>query len=179
MAGAPIANLNGTRNAAQLSALPGRVARLPIGCLPKPLRRVQSAACRYRRTLEAAVFARHKGVDDVQSHLINEAVYHEIHAGICRWLLNSRLETMATADVVACSKAMTTAKKERNKVVRDLGLETTREDIIQALYSPCIERSADTSEDTSEDTTCPPGDASADAEGAEIDDNRDKDEEQD
>jgi len=115
--GAPRGNLNGLKNGST------RIYRLVVGELPKPLARLKSTVRAYRRDLEAACVEAHKEVGITQAHLIDAAVAAETHAGVCRWLLNQRLDTMEVGDIVKCSQALMLAKEARNRAVKSLMLD--------------------------------------------------------
>lgn len=115
----------GTRDIVAINALRNgaKIARLAIGNLPRPLRRVAGEMRRYRRDLEDILLAVKGEVSPIDAHHISAAVAHEQHAAICRWLLCHRFGTMATADIVKCSASIAHAKAARNASVRVLGID--------------------------------------------------------
>lgn len=121
-------NMNALRNGSKASY------RLILGDLPKPLERVKRNARQYRRDLEAAVQDRHGDIDIIRAHAIDAAVGAETHASICRWLLNTKIDSMSVADIVTCSREIARAKDTRNRIVRQLGLDPGDGRTITALY---------------------------------------------
>lgn len=115
---APKANLNSVRNGTHLS-------RLTLGELPQTMRRQLQTARKYRRALEAVTrSARPDGeLTTNDAHLIDEAAGAEVHASVCRWLLKTRLDTMATKDVRACSAEVLKCRGIRNRAVLALNLD--------------------------------------------------------
>lgn len=120
----------GTRNAMRT----GKYVRLTIGELPRELRTAKRIARSYRRCLEAAVVEVHGEIDTVAAHRIDEAVTAELHAAVCRWLLQHRIETMTTKDIRECSASAMKAKSQRNRAVEMLRLDRQQVDIIASLY---------------------------------------------
>lgn len=127
--GAPVGNLNATRNGARLH-------RLAFGELPPQFSRITRYCRAYRRALETEVLAVHGEVSFTHAHYIDSACGHEQHGAICRWLLRERLDTMATADIRECARAVAGARDSRNKAMRELGLDRdSQANVLQALYS--------------------------------------------
>jgi hypothetical protein len=116
--GAPRGHLNALRTGEKL-----KLSRLIVGKLPKKMLRVQRSAQAYRRQLEAAVIERHGEVGVVHAHLVDTATAAELHSGICRWLLREKLDTMPTADVLACSSQILKSKEVRDRALKCLDLE--------------------------------------------------------
>jgi hypothetical protein len=100
------------------------IARLPLGELPKTMRRQLISARKYRRELEGMVAQKNDGsVNATAAHLINEAVTAETHATVCRWLLRTRLDKMTVSDIAKCSSEIMKARAARNRAVERLGLD--------------------------------------------------------
>lgn len=122
-------NVGGLRNGS-------RIERLSLGSMPAKLERIQRSARQYRNALEAAVLARHGGIDLMAAHSISLAATAEMQAQVCLWLLRNKLETMSTSDVLSCTAAMTKARDRRNSAVAALKLPPpTAEEQRAALYS--------------------------------------------
>jgi hypothetical protein len=110
------------------------VARLPLGDLPATMRRQLKAARGYRRDLEKLTVAAKGCVSALDAHLINEAVTAECHSAVCRWLLRTKLETMAVADVAKCSGEILKGRTVRNRAVERLELNVKPEPMDLATY---------------------------------------------
>src|SRR5262245_34191637 len=104
--GAPKGNLNGITNGASLSGY-----RLTIGDLPKPLICVRREGRSYRRVLESAAQSAKGSISLTDAHLIDSASAATIAAGICRWLLRTRLNDMAVSDILAAVSTILRCKK--------------------------------------------------------------------
>ena len=111
-------NLNGLKNGRKLNA-----KRLVVGELPSKMIAVKREGRAYRRELEKAVIAVHGEIDMVKSHHIDTASAATIQAGINRWLLRNRLNTMSTADIRGCSSDIVKAKERRDAAVKALQLD--------------------------------------------------------
>lgn len=113
-------NINSVRNG--VSLVKNR-PRLTVGELPLPMISVKREARKYRRELEAEVL-RVKGVIGLtDAHHIDTAAAATTTAGICRWVLRNRFDSMKTADIMSCTQAMTKAKRDRDTAVRMIGLD--------------------------------------------------------
>lgn len=113
-----------------------RMTRLVLGNLPPNMWRISKEAREYRRMLEEAVMKEYGAISQEQHHIIDEAATAEQHAGVCRWLMRNRLETMSVGDISRCSEQIVKSKTARNKAVRLLKLAHDQgQDIIARLYS--------------------------------------------
>jgi hypothetical protein len=126
---APTYNLNAVRNGT-------RLARLTIGELPPDLAHVKREARAYRRGLEQAVVDAHGEVSVVHAHALDTAVQGQIHFGVCKWILRTKIDKMEVGDVMKCSGEMLRAKERRDAAVKTLDLDRNGRDLIDALYSP-------------------------------------------
>jgi hypothetical protein len=61
-------------------------------------------------------------ISDDDNHSINLAVAATGVAGINRWLLRNRLDTMSITEIRGCSQDILKAKQVRNAAVKQLGL---------------------------------------------------------
>lgn len=133
---APKNNVNAARNGSSMREAARQLARpLSIGEMPKPLARVTRDVRKYRRYLEDCVTREHGKIDDEQHHLIDEACACEVHAAVCRWLMRTKLDTMSHADILACSREIPRTKRDRNRAIERLKLNSDSRSIIDALYS--------------------------------------------
>lgn len=114
----------------------GDVYRLVLGDLPKSMKRVTEMGRKYRRMLEAVVLHEKGQVSLTDAHLIDEATQAELHAAVCRWIMNRRYNDMSVKDLRECSSQIVKAKTARNQAVAALQLERDRSElIIEALYT--------------------------------------------
>jgi hypothetical protein len=97
--------------------------RLVVGELPKQLIAVRREGRSYRRSLETEVIAAHGQISMTHAHHIDTASAATIGAAIARWCLRHKLGEMSTNEVLACSKAIMSAKQVRDGAVRQLGLD--------------------------------------------------------
>jgi len=110
-------NLNALRNGGRLE-----VKRLTVGELPTKMIAIKREGRKYRRDLEAEVLAIKGEISTIDSHHIDTAAAATIQAGICRWLLRHKLETMSTADIRGCTADIVKAKERRDTAVKQLEL---------------------------------------------------------
>lgn len=115
-------NLNALKNGSRLSR-----QRLTVGELPRSMISVKREARAYRRYLERTVLEAKRVIDDEDLHLIDAAVGATMAVGVNRWLLRNRLDKMTVADIRACNKEMRDAKRDRAKIVKELGLRVQPE----------------------------------------------------
>ena len=99
------------------------VKRLTVGELPKQLLSVKREGRTYRRALEEVVLETKNEMTAMDAHHIDTASAATIHAGICRWILRNKIETMTTADILTCSRELVKAKQTRDKAVAGLELD--------------------------------------------------------
>jgi hypothetical protein len=52
------------------------------------------------------------------------AAADEVHASVCRWLLQECLDKMTASDIVACIREILKARSGRNKAVEQLAIGT-------------------------------------------------------
>ena len=114
--GAPKGNVNGLTSGAS-------VKRLTVGELPSKMIAVKREGRAYRREMEAAVVAIKGEIGITDAHLIDTASAAVIQAGVCRWLLRNRIDTMNTSDIRGCQTDIVKAKERRDAAVRALGLD--------------------------------------------------------
>ena len=107
--------------------------RLVLGELPKSMCRQTQNGRRYRRMLEEAITELRGEVNLTDAHLVDEASQAEMHAGLCRWLMRNKLDTMSVADIRACSEQILKAKTARNKAVERLKLTRDGREAIDEL----------------------------------------------
>lgn len=129
--GAPRGNLNNLTNGTGIDR-----KRLVVGELPAELLSVRREGRAYRRVLEADVLRAKGEISTVDAHCIDTASAATIHAAICRFLLRKKIKSMTTNDVLATSREITRAKRDRDAAVRAIGLDRdTRNDAIEQLYA--------------------------------------------
>jgi hypothetical protein len=121
--GAPRGNMNALKTGSGLTI----AKRLTVGELPKKFLSVQREERAYRRYLESTVItikglAAKEDISDDDNHSINLAVAATGVAGINRWLLRNRLDTMSITEIRGCSQDILKAKQVRNAAVKQLGL---------------------------------------------------------
>ena len=110
--------------------------RLTLGNMPSCLNIVQSQCRAYRRRLEDLVMEARGTITNMDHHMIDEATQGEMHGGVCRYLLRTRIETMNASDIARCSEQIVKSKQARNKAVKQLKLDVdTTKDLIIGLYS--------------------------------------------
>ncbi len=97
--------------------------RLVVGELPPKMIAVKREGRKYRRELEQAVIDAHGEISVTQSHLIDTATAATIHAGICRWILRNKVESMSAAEIMTASKNIASAKADRDRAVKQLDLD--------------------------------------------------------
>jgi hypothetical protein len=110
--------LNALKSGAKVSK-----RRLVVGDLPPQLISVRREARAYRRDLEGCVLAAKGEISLTDAHLIDTAAAATVQAGIIRWLMKHRMETMTVADIRGCSQDQVRAKERRDAAVRALGLD--------------------------------------------------------
>jgi hypothetical protein len=111
-------NKNALRNGRRLN-----VKRLTVGELPGSMIAVKREGRAYRRELEAEVIRAKGEINTTDAHLIDTAAAATIQAGICRWLLRHKVETMSTSDIRGCTSDIVKAKERRDAAVKALGLD--------------------------------------------------------
>ena len=124
----PRYNLNAAKNGSTIT-------RLIVGELPRQLLHVKIEGRSYRRTMEDFVLAVHGAISCNDAHAIDTATAATVHAGICRWLLRQKINTMETNDILACSKELLRAKETRDRAVQRLRLDAGPRNVINALNS--------------------------------------------
>lgn len=117
-------NKNALKNGSRLDH-----KRLVVGELPKKMIAVRREARAYRRDLEAEVLLVKGQIDTLDAHIIDAATGATMAAGVNRWLLRHKLDVMTVADIRACNKEIRDAKRDRVKIVKELGLDVKPEPI--------------------------------------------------
>jgi hypothetical protein len=143
--GPPKGSCNAIKNGSR------ELARLNLGDLPTKWRRVKTYARQYRRDLEDAVMSRHGEVSVADAHLIHAAASWAAHAGICRWLLCNRSDTMTTMDITKCSAEIAMASERRNKLVKQLGIDPPAGSTMMAMLYERDQPDAPDASETSAD----------------------------
>jgi hypothetical protein len=105
-----------------------------VGDLPKQLLSVRREGRAYRRALEAEVLKIKCEISATDAHHIDTASAATIAAGIARWLLRTKIGSMTTGDVLACSKSITKAKQDRDAAVKALALDAKPAPITLEAY---------------------------------------------
>jgi hypothetical protein len=100
-----------------------KVKRLTVGELPASMVAIKREGRAYRRELEAAVVGAKGEIGLTDSHLIDTAAAATIQAGVCRWLLRNRIETMSVSDIRGAMSDIVKAKERRDAAVRALQLD--------------------------------------------------------
>lgn len=134
------------------------VYRLISGELPKPMRRIRTAARKYKRDLEDAVIAKHGTVSLTDAHTLDAACGYETLGGICRWLLCHRMDQMSVSDIILAAKNIANAKESRNRCLKQLRVDDDADLLRADVVYTAAALPADTSDDQDDD------DASGDAE---------------
>ena len=116
--GPPKGSMNALRNGSRVN-----LNRLTVGELPSKMIAVKREGRAYRRGLEAAVVKSKGEISLTDAHLIDTASAAVIQAGVCRWLLRNRIETMTTADIRGTQADIVKAKERRDAAVRLLQLD--------------------------------------------------------
>lgn len=111
-------NKNALKNGSRINA-----NRLVVGELPASMIAVKREGRAYRRDLEAIVLATKGEIGLTDAHHIDTASAATIAAGIARWLLRNKIDTMTTADIRGCSADIVKAKERRDAAVRALDLD--------------------------------------------------------
>lgn len=111
-------NKNALKNGSRL-----RMKRLVVGELPTTMIAVKREGQQYRRDLEATVMECKGEINTTDAHHIDTASAATIQAGICRWLLRNKLETMSTSDIRGCTGDIVKAKERRDASVKSLALD--------------------------------------------------------
>jgi hypothetical protein len=124
-------NKNALRNASRLN-----VKRLIVGELPRTMIAVKREGCAYRRELEAEVLHAKGQINTTDAHLIDTAAAATIQAGICRWLLRHKVETMSTSDIRGCTADIVKAKERRDAAVKALQLDAAPPDPWEVIDAP-------------------------------------------
>lgn len=126
--GPPIGNFNALRNGS-------RSVRPPLPVLPRCLRRQEENCRKFRRELEAAVIAVRGQISLKDALLINEACVGELHSSVCAHCLRSKFDELSVADQIKCSEGIVRGKTMRNRAYEKLGLDTSEESTLAALYA--------------------------------------------
>lgn len=120
---------------------------LRAGRLPKGAAYIRRETDRLRSVIECAVVERHGEISVYHAAIVQTCIRWERHAMLAqRWM---RLEAgdMDASTRLAYSREIARASSERDKCLRDLGLDARAASIIDALYSSpqpsADERSAD------------------------------------
>lgn len=119
--GAAKGNVNAMKNGSKLSH-----RRLTVGELPSSMIAVKREGRAYRREMESEVIKVKGEINTIDAHLIDTAAAATIQAGICRWLLRHKLDTMSTSDIRGCTSDIVKAKERRDSAVKALGLDVER-----------------------------------------------------
>jgi hypothetical protein len=122
-------NKNALKNGTRLNH-----KRLVVGELPVSMVAVKREGQGYRRVLEAEVLQLKNQINTTDAHLIDTASAATIQAGICRWLLRNKLDTMSTADIRGCTSDIVRAKERRDAAVKALQLDVEPEPIDLQTY---------------------------------------------
>ena len=95
---------------------------------------IKREAQKYRRGLEAEVMNVKGDISFTDAHAIDTASAATIAAGISRWLLRNRIETMSIADIRNCGLDNVKAKEKRDAAVASLGLDIPPEPVSLQNY---------------------------------------------
>lgn len=120
--GPPPGSMNALRNGSRVN-----LNRLTVGELPAKMIAVKREGRAYRRGLETAVLKAKGEISLTDAHLVDTASAAVIQAGVCRWLLRNRIETMSTADIRGTQADIVKAKERRDAAVRALQLDVKPE----------------------------------------------------
>lgn len=137
--GAPKGNANALRNGTRLNH-----KRLTVGELPSKMIAVKREGRQYRRDLETEVLQVKGNIDTTDAHLIDTAAAATIQAGICRWLLRHKIETMSTSDIRGCTADIVKAKERRDAAVRALKLDAPPPDPWAVIDAPITNGTTET-----------------------------------
>jgi len=131
---------------------------LKVGALPKEFRHIQNHVNGVRREMETAVESRHGQVSLSHALLIDSAVAHELHATICRTLLNRNIAKLAPLDQAKLAGDAAKAKEARNRAFGRLDLDPSDHDPWRDVFTaPAI--ASDATEPTGDDSPQQPHDA--------------------
>jgi len=97
--------------------------RLVVGELPRELICVRKEGRAYRVQLEKAVLEAHGEISVTAAHHLDTATAATVQAAIIRWCLRRRFASLSTSEVLACSRELVKAKKDRDAAVRALDLD--------------------------------------------------------
>ena len=111
-------NLNALISGARLER-----RRLVLGTLPPTMRGVQNEASEYRRLLEDAVRDKKGTISKPDERRINEAATSTMYAGILRWCLRHRLDSMDAKAIEANGRKQYEARLERDAAEEKLGID--------------------------------------------------------
>ena len=129
--GPPKGNKNNLRNGNRVD-----FRRLTVGELPTTMIAVKREGRQYRRDIEAEVMATKGEINTLDAHLIDTAAASTIQAGVCRWLLRNKLETMNTSDIRGCTADIVRAKERRDAAIRALNLDAPPADPWLVIDAP-------------------------------------------
>jgi hypothetical protein len=127
--GVPKGNFNALRRGGRIN-----YKRLVVGELPQKMVSIKREAQKYRRGLEAEVLNIKGDISFMDAHAIDTASAATIAAGISRWLLRNRIETMTIADIRGCGMDILKAKQKRDTAVASLGLDIPPEPVSLDAY---------------------------------------------
>lgn len=127
--GPAIGNKNALKNGSQVDR-----HKLTVGKLPATMAQIQREARSYRRELESLVLQAKGQVSAVDAHRIDAAVGCCLSIGLCRWVLRHKLDKLTASDIARNGKEQRDAKKERARIIGQLGLDRD-ENAITAIYS--------------------------------------------
>lgn len=113
--GAPIANTNSVRHGLKANRLPARLAWAD--------RRVNA----FRKVVENAVIAAKHEVTLVDAATINTLIRFEKHAVLCGHWLSKEIDNLSNADRIAFSREVANASAQRDKCLRQLGIDMPKE----------------------------------------------------
>ena len=125
--GAPEGNLNRLSNGS-------RVRRLTVGELPNEMIAVKREGRKYRRDLEALVLATKDEINATDAHLIDTATAATVQAGVCRWLMRNKIQTMSVSDIRGTQADIVKAKERRDAAVKALQLDKKPEPMTLDQY---------------------------------------------
>jgi hypothetical protein len=100
-----------------------KMQRLTVGELPNTMIAVKREGRKYRRDLERLVLAAKDEIGVTDAHLIDTASAATIQAGVCRWLLRNKIDSMSVSDIRGTQADIVKAKERRDAAVKALGLD--------------------------------------------------------
>jgi len=108
---------------------------LRAGMLPKGASYIKRDCDILRRLIEEAVIGNHGEVSLFNAAMIQTAIRWERHAMLTQRWLRKEIDSMSASERILYSKDIATASTNRDKCLKELGLNTKQLDVFDALYA--------------------------------------------